>query len=379
MPLNTPISILIADSTSLDRNAMADAIRQYSQIKAVTVAASLEEVFQKIPIFKPDILILEYEMPNFQPEKSIPRLKTISPTAEIVLVSRFHRTTSEESLKALELGAMYFLKKPKENDLEITTIYYEKFFRPVINLYTISRNTKEIHRTTALTRSAVFVDNTPPAKPLRSNVRGDFVLLAVGASLGGPEALKRFIPLLPADFPLPIVVTQHMPEGFTATLAGAINEKSQLVMQEAHSGEIIKPGRVYLAPGGKHMLIRKDALGKSSSYAIMLDSGPPVHGCRPSVDVMFNSIAENVPGNILTVVLTGMGEDGRDGVRKMKEAGRCYCITQDEATCVVYGMPAAVVKAGLSDMALSIHNIPIRVNEMARARSNSTGKIPIQQ
>jgi len=157
-------------------------------------------------------------------------------------------------------------------------------------------------------------------------------------------------------------------------MAGVLDEQSPLIVREARGGEILRPGYVYIAPGGKHLLVRKAGGNSSGKYILALDTGPMVHGCRPSVDVMFNSIADSVTGNVLAVVLTGMGYDGTEGVRNMKKSGKCYCITQDQATSVVYGMPAAVYKAGLSDLSLAIHNIPVKVNELARAKSPMTAR-----
>lgn len=374
MPLNSPISILIVDNITADANAMVEAVKMFPNVTVIGRVASLDDTYTKTSTQKPDLLILSYELPGFHLDYTLTRLKSLSPETEIVLVSESHRTTSETSLKALELGAMYFIKKPKESSTEGGAPYYYKYFRPVINLYTVSRNTREVRDTAARNKINRNPDTERPQIVIRSAVRSDFDLLAVGSSLGGPEALKRFIPNLPADFPIPVVITQHMPEGFTATMAGVLDEQSPLIVREARGGEILRPGYVYIAPGGKHLLVRKAGGNSSGKYILALDTGPMVHGCRPSVDVMFNSIADSVTGNVLAVVLTGMGYDGTEGVRNMKKSGKCYCITQDQATSVVYGMPAAVYKAGLSDLSLAIHNIPVKVNELARAKSPLTSR-----
>jgi len=369
MPLNSPISVLIVDNITADCNAMVRAVAMFDNANVVGRTVTLEDAYAKVSSLKPDLIILSYELPGFHLDYTLTRLKSLSPGIEIILVSEKHRTTSESSLKALELGAMYFIKKPKESLPEVLIQYYYKYFRPVINLYTISRNHREIRNAAARTKSTQSSSPELPKKIIRSAIRSDFALMAVGSSLGGPEALKHFIPELPADFPLPIVITQHMPEGFTATMASVLDEISPLIVREARGGEILRPGYAYIAPGGKHLIVKRDAFGGSGKHALTLDDGPMVHGCRPSVDVMFNSIADNVGGNILAVVLTGMGSDGCEGVRNMKKNGKCFCITQDEATSVVYGMPAVVYKAGLSDMSLPLDNIPTKVNDLARAKS----------
>lgn len=375
MPLDSPIRVLVVDGDSDHRNAMDKAMSRFPQARLVGRAGFLQETYQKIETLKPDLVILDYELPGFHLDFTLNRIQKIRPEIEIVLVSEKHRTTSESSLKALELGAMYFIKKPGPKNTETLENYYYKYFRPVINLFAISRNTREIHNSSVRITRNIPGMKTKPVTPIRSKVNSGFVILAIGSSLGGPEALKKVIPALPGNLPFPVVMTQHMPQGFTATLAQLLDEKSELIVREARGGEILRPGYAYLAPGGKHLLIKRDALGKTGQFAAVLDNGPLVHGCRPSVDVMFNSIAENVPGNILAVILTGMGEDGRDGLFKMKKDGRCYCITQDEATAVVYGMPGVVYRAGLSDMSLPLEKIAIRVAEMARNRPGISNPI----
>ncbi len=374
MPLNSPITVLIIDNITADCSAMVEAMGMFPNVRIAGRIATLDDTFSKTAALKPDLIVISYELPGFDLDNGLTRLKRLSPDTEIVLVSEEHRTTSESSLKALELGAMYFIKKPKESAPESRAQYYNKYFRPVINLYTVSRNTREVRNTAAKNKvnRPVKADNRPQVT-VRSAIRSDFTLLAAGSSLGGPEALKRFIPKLPPDFPLPVVITQHMPEGFTATMAGVLDEMSTLIVREARGGEILRPGYVYIAPGGKHLLVKRNR-SISGGYILVLDDGPMVHGCRPSVDVMFNSIADSIAGNVMAVVLTGMGSDGCDGVRAMKANGKCYCITQNEATSVVYGMPGAVSKAGLSDMSLALDNIASKVNDLARSKSSAPMK-----
>ncbi len=365
------ISIFIVDSHRDDLLAMNEALSNFPQIKVIGKATKWNDTLVRLGMIIPDIIVIEYELPDLNLKQAISQLRNISPGIEVVLVSEKHRTTSETSLEALELGAMYFIRKPVDAEKGERVQYYQKYFRPVINLYTVNKNTRTVKASTQKTR-AVSLLRPPAAKTLRSSISNDFSLLAVGSSLGGPEALKNFIPFLPADFPLPVVMVQHMPAGFTTSLANALDEKSPLIIREARGGDILRPGYIYLAPGGRHLSVRHDSLNKNSgNYVCTLSDSPPLHGCRPSVDILFNSLAENYEGNIIAVILTGMGEDGRDGVRAMKEKGNCFCITQDEATSVVYGMPAAVVQAGLSDLSLPLQGIAARVNEMARRRSTA--------
>jgi two-component system chemotaxis response regulator CheB len=373
---NGLISIFIVDSHRDDLLAMNEALSNFPQIKVIGKATKWSDTLARIGMIIPDIIVIEYELPDLNLKQAILQLRSISPGIEVVLVSEKHRTTSETSLEALEMGAMFFIRKPIDAEKGERVQYYQKYFRPVINLYAVNKNTRTVKASTQKNR-AVPLSRPPAAKTLRSSILNDFSLLAVGSSLGGPEALKNFIPLLPADFPLPVVMVQHMPAGFTTSLANTLDEKSPLIIREARGGDKLRSGYIYLAPGGRHLTIRHDSLNKTSGeYVCVLADSPPLHGCRPSVDILFNSLAENYDGNIIAVILTGMGEDGRDGVRAMKEKGNCYCITQDEATSVVYGMPAAVVQAGLSDLSLPLQAIAARVNEMARRKSTIPAQPP---
>jgi len=203
-----------------------------------------------------------------------------------------------------------------------------------------------------------------PSRPVLPSPKR-IALVAIGSSTGGPEALTKVLPLLPGDFPLPILIVQHMPPLFTASLAANLNKRSALTIKEAEDGEPIEVGKVYIAPGGRHMVMRPPQDGGPAT--IGLNDAPPVKSCRPSVDVLFRSIAAVQGGNVLAVVLTGMGDDGSDGVAALKRKG-CYCITQSEKTCVVYGMPRAVDEMNNSDEQVDIENVAARIIFKATAK-----------
>ncbi|HLO65401.1 MAG TPA: CheB methylesterase domain-containing protein, partial [Holophaga sp.] len=186
-----------------------------------------------------------------------------------------------------------------------------------------------------------------------------FDVVAIGVSTGGPNALAEVIPHLPADLGVPVLVVQHMPPFFTASLAEHLAKASRLAVSEAIEGEPVLPNHVYIAPGGKHMTVRR--MGGAEGPAIVgLNENPPENSCRPSVDVLFRSVAAQYEGNILGVVMTGMGSDGCEGVRAMKRRG-CHVLTQSEDTCVVYGMPLAVDEAGLSDEQVPLPRLASRI------------------
>jgi two-component system chemotaxis response regulator CheB len=183
-------------------------------------------------------------------------------------------------------------------------------------------------------------------------------------STGGPNALAEVIPLLPARLKVPVLLVQHMPPVFTASLADHLAKRSQVTVREAAEGEAIVPGTVYIAPGGRHMVVRRSPAGVPT---VGLNDSPPENSCRPSVDVLFRSVAAHYEGNVLAVVMTGMGNDGREGVRALKRKG-AHCITQSAETCVVYGMPLAVDEAGLSDERIPLPRLAERIVQLAGTR-----------
>jgi two-component system chemotaxis response regulator CheB len=190
-------------------------------------------------------------------------------------------------------------------------------------------------------------------------------VIAIGSSTGGPRALEEIITKLPASMPMPIIVVQHMPPVFTKSLARNINEKSELHVCEASEGERPVAGKVYIAPGGRHMLLEKDGDGEPE---IRVNDDPPENSCRPSADVLFRSLCSVYrPERVLCVVLTGMGSDGAKGVKALQDRGGGYCITQSEKSCVVYGMPRAVVEAGLVCEVLDLEEIAARIMEISMA------------
>jgi two-component system, chemotaxis family, protein-glutamate methylesterase/glutaminase len=192
-------------------------------------------------------------------------------------------------------------------------------------------------------------------------------LIVIGVSTGGPNALNVLMAALPRDIGCPILMVQHMPPFFTASLASFLSKKTGHVVKEGVQGEMIKPNTVYLAPGGKHMVLERGN-GALGGYTLGINDNPTVNSCRPSVDVLFKSVAEQFSGSVVSVILTGMGEDGCDGVGYLKNSGNCYSIAQDESTCVVYGMPRAVAEKGLVDEVLPLEQIASRLSELMLRR-----------
>lgn len=357
-----PVKVLVIESDKNSRRIITSALRAIEYVKVVGYSDSCLEAFKLTVSSSPDIIFLDYEMPQTDIKKTISQIKKINANIEVILVSKIRRTSSASSVRALKLGALYFIKKPLDNTTAENIQYFSKYLRPIIKLFVVNQKV-EIVKYATEELDPIQIKNIPPPKT-KCQTLSDFEILAIGCSLGGPEALKQLIPKLPADFPIPIMVTQHMPEGFTTILASELDFRSKLIVMEARSGITIRPGYVYLAPGGKHMLIKEVERSHDIQRIIVLDDGPPVHNCRPAVDVMFNSLAQNLNCNILAVILTGMGHDGLAGMQALKKRGNCFCMTQDQNSSVVFGMPGAIALAGMSDLSLPLGSIAARIKHM---------------
>nr|MBN2276588.1 chemotaxis-specific protein-glutamate methyltransferase CheB [candidate division Zixibacteria bacterium] len=347
------IRVLIIDQSLHYRDIFRKALGGMSGVEIVGEAVNSVTAADRVNRLRPDLVVLDFELAGSATKELIENLKKIHPNLDIILVSRKLRTSGRSSVKALDLGALYFVRKPERNSIENDVKYFRKYFGPVINLYHVTSSTARVCQASSQwhqTRESV----QPRSKADRAKLPEYYDILAIGCSLGGPEALYRFIAELPADFPIPVVIVQHMPTGFTTMLSMNLDAKSKLIVKEAQHGEQLRSGYVYLAPGGRHLKIKGNSPG---IYRAVLDDGPEVNGCKPAVDVLYFSLADSFCGNILAVVLTGMGSDGFKGVRAMKNNGNCFCITQSKSSCVVYGMPAAIEEAGLSDLSLTIEQM----------------------
>jgi two-component system chemotaxis response regulator CheB len=356
------------------RNILFKALSDIEGVRVVGRSGTYKNVLRQLSLSKPDIILLEYDLPQADTKKVIDEFKRRRPDIEIVLISEQHRTTSSSSIKALELGAMFFIKKPENIDPVESVAYFKKYILPAINMYKIGRTAKEVGKVSNKLRSS-RPEPEPPVNQKRPKSFGNYDIMAIGCSLGGLEALEQFIPGLPADFPIPIVVVQHMPHGFTEMISDSLDEKSNLIVIEARGGEKIRPGYVYFAAGGRHLEIRRNPRGEKYPYITYSHAGPPVNGCRPAVNVLLTSLAQSISGNILTVILSGMGHDGLKGVKLLKSRGGCFCITQSRSSCLVYGMPGEIARAGLSDMAVPIQKMAAIVTSIVKDRKYSNQPI----
>ncbi|MFP4579982.1 MAG: chemotaxis-specific protein-glutamate methyltransferase CheB [Candidatus Sumerlaeia bacterium] len=356
------MNILVVDDTITYRKILSEVAKQLSDVDEVVTAPSGSVALKKLDQNPFDLVLLDIQMPEMDGLETLEAIRKKHPMTDVVMVSGVTERGASITVKALNMGAVEFVRKPETSDAQASVRELHESLQPIIRLVNTRRFRKNGSATGLETKKTTPQAAPAPARQHMAPTPKRFGVLAIGVSTGGPRALAELIPLLPPDFPLPIVVVQHMPPTFTNALAMDLNRKSALEVKEASEDDIVAKGRVLLAPGGRHMVVRQ----KDQQIVVGINDGPPENSCRPAVDVLFRSVA-NCYGSkgILAAILTGMGNDGMRGVQILKRKG-CYCLTQSEASCVVYGMPAAVDQAGLSDESPHIQDMAKRISDLAR-------------
>ncbi len=338
---NNKIRVLVVDDSAFMRNAITKMITSDPEFMVVGTARDGVEAIDKVISLRPDIVTLDIEMPRMNGLEALKVIMDKSPVP-VIMVSSLTTEGAKETIEALELGAIDFIPK-NLSDLSINIVKIKDYL--INKLKAIGRR-KIVPKRRRQSCGPVVI---------RKSFEGQrkISLVAIGSSTGGPRALQDIIPSLPEGFPVPILVSQHMPRNFTGPFAERLNQLSKITVKEAENEEPLMNGTVYIAPGGGHMeIFRKKAI--DVRIKILSDNGDSIY--KPSVDIMMISAAEVFPGRVLGVILTGMGNDGLKGMERIKHGGG-RTIAQDEETSVVYGMPKVVVEAGLADKILSINEI----------------------
>lgn len=353
------IKVLIVDDSALIRSVMKEIINSQPDMEVVGVAPDPLVARELIKQTNPDVLTLDVEMPKMDGLDFLEKLMRLRPMP-VVMVSSLTERGSEITMRALELGAIDCVTKPKmsieSGMLEYTNLIAEKI--------RVAARANIKHRVKVQTHS----DGTALA-PVRNAFVSSEKLIIIGASTGGTEAIKDFLIQMPSDCP-GILIVQHMPEGFTRSFANRLDKLCRISVKEAEGGERILPGHAFLAPGHSHLQLVRSG----SNYMTRLDQGPPVNRHRPSVDVLFSSAALAAGKNAVGVILTGMGKDGAAGMLDMKKAG-AYNLAQDEASCVVFGMPREAIAIGATHDVAPLHELPGRVMEFFAAQGNRTMRV----
>lgn len=334
------IKVLIVDDSAFMRKALTSMLQEDPEIKVVGTARDGLEALQMIQELKPDIVTMDVEMPRMDGITALKEIMSKNPVP-VIMVSSLTTEGAKVTLEALELGAVDFIPK-NLSELSVNIVKIKGML--IDKIKTIARR-GVVRRRPSIRASEPKVE-VPKVEIPKARISSErkVGIVSIGTSTGGPKALQEIIPKLPKDFPVPIVIAQHMPPNFTKPFAERLNQLSQLSVKEAEEGETIKVGMVYVAPGRGHMRLKRR--GIETYITISEDREEFIY--RPSVDALMLSVAECFPGRSLGVILTGMGNDGAKGAKKIKETGG-RVFAQNEETCVVYGMPRAVVEAGIAD------------------------------
>lgn len=357
------IRVLIVDDSTVIRRLLSSALASVPEIEVVGTAPNGKIAIAKLSQLTPDVVTLDIEMPEMDGLATVLELRKIYPTLPVIMFSTLTQKGAEATLDALANGANDYVTKPANvgSVNEAMQCVREQLI-PKIKSLCKWYNDKPLVTTTCLSRPQTILP-TPAGRSPRVKNRIDVV--AIGSSTGGPNALTAVLKELPKSFPVPIVIVQHMPPVFTKHLANRLNQNCALEVVEASPGLDVRSGMVAIAPGDYHMIIHSDGAG----IRTQLNQMPPENSCRPSVDVLFRSVAENFGANALAVVLTGMGRDGKMGAEMIRDAGG-RIFAQDEATSVVWGMPRAVAQSGLADEVLPLSQVAEQlVNAMAIGRT----------
>ena len=364
--------VLVVDDSSFFRRRVTDILNKDPQLEVIDVAVNGQEAVEKALSLKPDVITMDIEMPVLNGIEAVKKIMAQSPTAILMFSSLTHQGATA-TIEALEAGALDFLPK-KFSEIAKTTDEAGSLLRQ--RVAELAKKKGGIRRSTLRERTPIVRDKTPlstptirtrkpltstttplSANPLPSVLKNSsgkrYSLLAIGTSTGGPVALQKVLTQLPQDFPLPIIMIQHMPATFTNAFANRLNTLCKINVKEASDGDLLKPGCAYLAPGGRQMLITGSE--KAAKIKIIEDNSEKIT-FKPSVDVSFGSVAKVFGGHVLGVILTGMGADGREGSRMLKTNGATIW-AQDEDSSVVYGMPQAVAVAGISELSLPLETI----------------------
>ena len=352
------IRVLIVDDSALVRSLLSDILGRAHGIEVVGVAPDAHTAREKIKQLNPDVLTLDVEMPKMDGITFLRNLMRLRPMP-VVMVSSLTERGADVTLDALALGAVDYLTKPKIDLAATFDDYAEELIEKVRAAARAS--VRALDARTGAARPPVAQGAAPPRSPGSRPLRTTHCIVAIGASTGGTEAIKDVLTRLPPDAP-GIVITQHIPKAFSGPFARRMNDCSAVAVCEAQDGQQVLAGHVYIAPGDRHLMVVRDG----SRYVCRLDDGPPVNRHKPSVDVLFRSVAQNVGSNAIGVLLTGMGKDGARGLKEML-AGGCRTIAQDEATSVVWGMPGEAVALGAAEHVVPLESVAAKIRALAES------------
>ncbi|KJS23472.1 MAG: hypothetical protein VR72_01245 [Clostridiaceae bacterium BRH_c20a] len=343
------IRVLVVDDSAFMRKVISDIVIKDSNLELAGTARNGKDAIAKLSLLNPDVITLDVEMPEMNGLEALEKIMTIAPTP-VIMLSSLTQAGADITIQALAKGAIDFVQKPG-GSISLNIHEVEKEIVEKIILAS-KANLKQLYNPPL----SINVEKTLVNKPFIKNDSSQlgFPLVLIGTSTGGPKALHKLIENLKEITNAAILVVQHMPPGFTKSLAHRLDSLTHLEVKEGENGEEIKPGVVYIAPGNYQMEVKVKNICQPYLY---IHQGPLITGHRPSVDALFNSVAKTDINKVVAVIMTGMGHDGRDGLINLKQKN-CISIAEAENTCVVYGMPKAAIQAGCVDKIVPLFNIP---------------------
>ena len=351
-----PLRVLVVDDTVVYRKVVSDILEDLPDVKVVGVAHNGKIAMSKLATLQPDILTLDIEMPEMNGLEVLAQMRKEAPNVGAIVLSTLTQRGGDMTIKALDLGAFDFIPKPETGSMEQSKEEVKKAIVPMLKAFARRKEIRHILMGKKCSGTAGWIKERGAApfesiadrmSAIRSAGRSKSEIVGIGISTGGPNALAQMLPKLPADLNVPVLIVQHMPPVFTQSLAKSLDARCSLTVKEATDGESLEPNKILIAPGGKHMKVVAGLDGKTRIVRVSDD--PPENSCRPSVDYLFRSIAYLYVGRATGVIMTGMGSDGTKGLQLMKKNGAAV-IAQDEASCVVYGMPREAVDADVVDV-----------------------------
>lgn len=355
------IRVLVVDDTLTYRMILKRVAETFSGVQVVATATNGKIALAKIIATSPDVVLLDVEMPEMDGLSTLRHITADHPNIHVIMVSGLSRSNANIVMKSLSSGALDFITKPQEKNAALAIRSLQESLAPLFEWIKLEQSQQKLKkqrppRPSTLPRSTTTLSTTTKAQPPACPE-----LLLIGASTGGPAALTNLLKTIESPLPIPTLVVQHMPPVFTTSLADQLSRTTRQNVVEAQQNLTLEPEKTILARGGHHMVLTRN----NGAFHVDISDAPKVNECRPSIDVLFDSVASVFKGSVLTVILTGMGRDGTNGLISLKQSNnRTYCITQEKKSCVVYGMPRSIDEKKLSDESLTPEEIGVKIQEL---------------
>jgi len=368
-------SILIVDDSRIFRSIVEQSLKNEDDIKIIGSVRNGVKAMEFIRLFRPDLVTLDMEMPDLDGLETLRAIKEFNvstpdlPPIGVIMLSIFTRKGADVTIRALEEGAFDFIAKPDGKNPRENIESLRRQLTAKIRFFISRRIASQIRTGAEVLSQPVILLQSAEKKEKKTGpvITSGIRAVLMGVSTGGPKALMTILPAICERIDIPLLIVQHMPPTFTASLAGSLNAKCAYTVTEAQHNAIVAPRCAYIAPGGKHMLVRR----QGNDVITVINEQPPEHGCRPSVNVLFRSAVPVYGSDVIAVIMTGMGSDGSKGIAALRRAG-ARTIAQDETTSVVWGMPGSAVATGYVDYVLPLQDIPDFIADLVSKSGNGS-------